>query len=383
MDITKDIKYIGVNDRKTDLFESQYKIPNGVAYNSYIIVDEKVAVMDSVEKDFGDEWLDKIKNELGQKHPDYLIVQHMEPDHSANILKFADRYPDAQIVSSAKAFGMMKNFFGTDFSDRRIVVGEGDTLTLGEHVLSFVTAPMVHWPEVIVTYDTKDKVLFSADAFGKFGTLDADEPWEDEARQYYIGIVGKYGAQVQALLDKAKALDIQKILPLHGPVLTEKLGYYVSLYDKWSKYEVEEKGVVIAYTSIYGGTKKAAEMLAEGLRENGEKVTIYDLARDDFFAAVADAFRFDRVVLATTSYNGDMFPDMRKFIFALIERGFKNRKVALIENGSWGPVAARKMTAMFEGSFGIEFALNPVKILSALNDDSRAQLENLKYELLK
>lgn len=383
MDITKDIKYVGVNDRKIDLFEGQYKVPNGVAYNSYIIIDEKIAVMDSVEKDFGDEWLDKIKNELGQKHPDYLVVQHMEPDHSANISKFADRYPEAQIVASAKAFGMMKNFFGTDFADRRVVVGEGDTLALGEHILTFATAPMVHWPEVIVTYDSKDKVLFSADAFGKFGALDADELWEDEARRYYIGIVGKYGAQVQALLDKAKALDIQKILPLHGPVLSEKLGHYVSLYDKWSKYEVEEKGVVIAYTSIYGGTKKAAELLAEGLRENGEKVTIYDLARDDFFAAVSDAFRFDRLVLATTTYNGDMFPDMRKFIFALIERGFKNRKVALIENGSWGPVAARKMTAMFEGSFGIEFALNPVKILSALNDDSRAQLENLKYELLK
>ncbi len=383
MDITKDIKYVGVNDKKIDLFEGQYKVPNGVAYNSYIIIDEKIAVMDSVEKNFGDEWLDKIGYELGQRHPNYLIVQHMEPDHSANISKFADRYPEAQIVASAKAFGMMKNFFGTDFSDKRIVVGEGDTLALGEHVLTFATAPMVHWPEVIVTYDAKDKVLFSADAFGKFGALDADEPWEDEARRYYIGIVGKYGAQVQALLDKAKALDIHKILPLHGPVLSEKLGYYVSLYDKWSKYEVEEKGVVIAYTSIYGGTKKAAELLAEGLRENGEKVTIYDLARDDFFAAVSDAFRFDRLVLATTTYNGDMFPDMRKFIFALIERGFKNRKVALIENGSWGPVAARKMTAMFEGSFGIEFALNPVKILSALNDDSRAQLENLKYELLK
>jgi len=383
MEITKDIRYVGVNDRKTDLFESQYRIPNGVAYNSYIIVDEKIAVMDSVEKDFGDEWLDKIGYELGQRHPDYLIVQHMEPDHSANIFKFSEKYPDAVIVASAKAFGMMKNFFGTDFSDRRLVVGEGDTLSLGEHVLTFVTAPMVHWPEVIVTYDAKDKVLFSADAFGKFGALDAEEDWVDEARRYYIGIVGKYGAQVQALLDKAKALDIQKILPLHGPVLTEKLGYYVSLYDKWSRYEVEEKGVVIAYTSIYGGTKKAALMLADGLKAEGEKVTVYDLARDDFFAAVSDAFRFDRIVLATTTYNGDMFPDMRKFIFALIERGFKNRKVALIENGSWGPVAARKMTAMFEGSFGIEFALNPVKILSALNDDSRAQLENLKYELLK
>ncbi len=383
MDITKDIKYVGVNDRKIDLFESQYKVPNGVAYNSYLIVDEKVAVMDSVEKDFGDEWLDKIKNELGQKHPDYLIVQHMEPDHSANILKFADRYPEAEIVASAKAFDMMKNFFGTDFSDRRLVVGEGDTLSLGEHILTFVTAPMVHWPEVIVTYDNKDKVLFSADGFGKFGALDVEEEWADEARRYYIGIVGKYGAQVQALLDKAKALDIQKILPLHGPVLSEKLGYYVSLYDKWSKYEVEEKGVVIAYTSIYGGTKKAAELLADGLREGGEKVTIYDLARDDFFAAVADAFRFDKIVLATTSYNGDMFPDMRKFIFALLERGFKNRKVALIENGSWGPVAARKMAAMFEGVQGIEFAENNVKILSALSDDSLASLENLKNELVK
>ncbi len=383
MDITKDIKYVGVNDMEIDLFEGQYTVPNGMAYNSYIIVDEKIAVMDSVDKNFGDRWLENIARELGQKHPDYLVVQHMEPDHSANIMSFAEKYPGAVIVSSSKAFGMMKNFFGTDFADRRLVVGENDTLNLGEHTLTFVTAPMVHWPEVIVTYDSKDKVLFSADAFGKFGALDADEEWVDEARRYYIGIVGKYGVQVQALLDKAKGLDIQKILPLHGPILSEKLGYYVSLYDKWSKYEVEERGVLIAYTSIYGNTKKAAVMLAEKLRAEGEKVTIYDLARDDFFAAVGDAFRFDRIVLATTTYNGDMFPDMRKFIFALIERGFKNRKVAFIENGSWGPVAARKMAAMFEGIQGIKQAENNVKILSALNDESNEQLENLKNELIK
>jgi len=382
MNITNDIIYVGVNDRKTDLFEGQYKIPNGVAYNSYIINDEKIAVMDSVDKGFGEEWLCNIEKHLGQKHPDYLIVQHMEPDHSANILSFAEKYPSSAIVSSAKAFGMMKNFFGTEFADRRVIVGEGDRLSLGKHTLTFVTAPMVHWPEVIVTYDEYEKVLFSADAFGKFGALDTDENWEDEARRYYIGIVGKYGVQVQSLLDKAKALDIRMILPLHGPVLKEKLGYYVSLYDKWSRYEPEEKGVIIAYTSIYGNTKKAALMLSDKLLEQGVKVTVYDLARDDFFAAVADAFRFDRVVLATTTYNGDMFPDMRKFIFALIERGFKNRKVAFIENGSWGPVAAKKMQAMLEGVQGIEFAQNNVKILSALNSGSVEQIEKLKNELL-
>ena len=382
MNITNDIIYVGVNDRKTDLFEGQYKIPNGVAYNSYIINDEKIAVMDSVDKGFGEEWLCNIEKHLGQKHPDYLIVQHMEPDHSANILSFAEKYPSSVIVSSAKAFGMMKNFFGTEFADRRVIVGEGDRLSLGKHTLTFVTAPMVHWPEVIVTYDEYEKVLFSADAFGKFGALDTDENWEDEARRYYIGIVGKYGVQVQSLLDKAKALDIRMILPLHGPVLKEKLGYYVSLYDKWSRYEPEEKGVIIAYTSIYGNTKKAALMLSDKLLEQGVKVTVYDLARDDFFAAVADAFRFDRVVLATTTYNGDMFPDMRKFIFDLIERGFKNRKVAFIENGSWGPVAAKKMQAMLEGVQGIEFAQNNVKILSALNSGSVEQIEKLKNELL-
>lgn len=382
MNITNDIIYVGVNDRKTDLFESQYKIPNGIAYNSYVINDEKIAVIDSVEKAFGEEWLCNIEKHLGQKHPDYLVVQHMEPDHSANIMSFAEKYPSSIIVSSAKAFGMMKNFFGTEFADRRVIVGEGDKLILGKHTLTFVTAPMVHWPEVIVTYDEYEKVLFSADAFGKFGALDTDEKWEDEARRYYIGIVGKYGVQVQALLDKAKTLDIQMILPLHGPVLKEKLGYYVSLYDKWSKYEPEENGVLIAYTSIYGNTKKAAVKLYDDLIASGKKVTIYDLARDDFFAAVGDAFRFDSVVLATTTYNGDMFPDMRKFIFALIERGFKNRRIAFIENGSWGPVAARKMASILEGVQGIEFLQNNVKILSALNNDSLEQLEKLKNELL-
>ena len=383
MEISKDIVYVGVNDKEIDLFESQYKVPDGVSYNSYIIMDKKIAVVDSVDKNFGSKWLDNIQNILGQKHPEYLIVQHMEPDHSANIMTFAEKYPDAVIVASAKAFPMMKSFFGTDFSDRRLVVGEGDTLSLGEHILTFVTAPMVHWPEVIATYDSKDKLLFSADAFGKFGALDKESEWADEARRYYIGIVGKYGVQVQALLNKAKALDIEKILPLHGPVLTENLGYYIDLYDKWSRYVPEEKGIVIAYTSIYGNTKKAAVKLYEDLTKAGEKATIYDLARDDFFAAVGDAFRFDRVVLATTTYNGDMFPDMRKYIFALIERGFKNRKVAFIENGSWGPVAVRKMKTMLEGIEGLTFTENNVKIVSALNDDSRNQLESLKNELIK
>ena len=348
MEITKDIKYIGVRDTKIDLFEGQYKVPDGMTYNSYIINDKKIAVVDSVDQNFGDEWLTNIQYELGQKSPDYLIVQHMEPDHSANIMKFAERYPDATIVASVKAFPMMKNFFGTDFSDRCLVVGEGDKLSLGEHTLSFLTAPMVHWPEVIVTYDEKEKLLFSADAFGTFGSFEHGDNWADEARRYYIGIVGKYGIQVQALLERAAKLEIEKILPLHGPVLDNNLSYYLGLYDTWSKYIPEEKGVLIAYTSIYGGTKKAAIMLAEKLRAEGEKVNIYDLARDDFFAAIGDAFRFDRIVLATTTYNGDMFPDMRKFIFALIERGFKNRKVSFIENGSWGPIAAKKMKSMLE-----------------------------------
>ena len=383
MEITKDIKYIGVRDTKIDLFEGQYKVPDGMTYNSYIINDKKIAVVDSVDQNFGDEWLTNIQYELGQKSPDYLIVQHMEPDHSANIMKFAERYPDATIVASVKAFPMMKNFFGTDFSDRCLVVGEGDKLSLGEHTLSFLTAPMVHWPEVIVTYDEKEKLLFSADAFGTFGSFEHGDNWADEARRYYIGIVGKYGIQVQALLERAAKLEIEKILPLHGPVLDNNLSYYLGLYDTWSKYIPEEKGVLIAYTSIYGGTKKAAIMLAEKLRAEGEKVNIYDLARDDFFAAIGDAFRFDRIVLATTTYNGDMFPDMRKFIFALIERGFKNRKVSFIENGSWGPIAAKKMKSMLENIESLTFSENNVKILSALNGESISQIENLKNELLK
>ena len=383
MNITKNIIYVGVNDREIDLFEGQYKVPDGMTYNSYIIVDEKIAVVDSVDQNFGDAWLSNIHYELGQKSPDYLIVQHMEPDHSANIMKFAEKYPDATIVASVKAFPMMKNFFGTDFADRRLIVGEGESLSLGEHNLTFLTAPMVHWPEVIVTYDEKEKLLFSADAFGTFGSFEHGDNWADEARRYYIGIVGKYGIQVQALLDRAKKLEIEKILPLHGPVLCDNLSYYLGLYDTWSKYIPEEKGVLIAYTSIYGNTKKAALMLAEKLKAEGEKVTIYDLARDDFFAAIGDAFRFDRIVLATTTYNGDMFPDMRKFIFGLIERGFKNRKIAFIENGSWGPVAAKKMKAMLENIDSITFSENNVKILSAMNSDVISQIENLKNELLK
>ena len=383
VEISQDIKYIGVRDTDIDLFEGQYIVPDGMTYNSYIIFDEKIAVVDSVDANFGDEWLSKIEYELGQKSPDYLIVQHMEPDHSANVLKFAEKYPDAVIVASVKAFPMMKNFFGTDFSDRRLTVGEGDTLSLGKHTLTFLTAPMVHWPEVIVTYDSTEKVLFSADAFGRFGSFDSTENWADEARRYYIGIVGKYGVQVQALLERASKLDIHKILPLHGPVLDDNLSYYIGLYDTWSKYIPEEKGVLIAYTSIYGNTKKAALMLSEKLRAEGEKVTVYDLARDDFFSAVGDAFRFDKIVLATTTYNGDMFPDMRKFIFALIERGFKNRTVSFIENGSWGPVAAKKMKAMLENIEGISFTEASVKILSALGFDSISQIKTLKNELLK
>lgn len=384
MKITNDIKYVGVNDRKIDLFEGQYIVPNGIAYNSYVIMDEKIAVMDSVDADFTDEWLDNIKNVLGDRKADYLIVQHMEPDHSANIVNFINNYPDAQIVASAKAFVMMKNFFGTDFKEKQIVVGEGDTLSLGKHNLTFVTAPMVHWPEVIVTYDSTDKVLFSADGFGKFGALDTDEDWACEARRYYIGIVGKYGAQVQSLLKKAAALDIEIICPLHGPVLSEDLGYYINLYDIWSGYRPEDEGVVIAYTSIYGNTKKAAMLLAEKLKENGcEKVVVNDLARCDMAEAVEDAFRYSKLVLATTTYNGDIFPAMRTFIDALTERNYQNRTVAFIENGSWGPVAARKMKDMLEKSKELTFADTSVKILSALNEDSTAQINALAEELTK
>ncbi len=382
MIITGDIKYIGVSDKRIDLFEGQYKVPNGISYNSYVIVDEKIAVMDTVDTAFTHEWLDNLQNTLEGKSPDYLIVQHMEPDHAANINVFSKTYPGAKIVSSSKSFGMMKNFFGTDFEDRRIVVGEGDTLNLGRHTLTFVTAPMVHWPEVIVTYDSYDKVLFSADGFGKFGTPDTDEPWADEARRYFIGIVGKYGAQVQAPLKKASTLDISTICPLHGPVLKENLGYYLNLYNTWSSYQPEEDGIVIAYTSVYGNTRKAVRQLEEKLNANGcPKVTVYDLARCDMSKAVADAFRYSKLVLATTTYNADIFPFMREFIEHLTERSFQNRTVALIENGSWAPMAAKVMRGLLENSKNITYTDTAVKILSSLNEDSKTQLVALADEL--
>lgn len=383
MQITKDIKYVGVNDHRIDLFEGQYVVPNGMAYNSYVVLDEKIAVMDTVDRAFTQEWLDNLAATLGDRKPDYLVVQHMEPDHSANIVSFMNAYPEASIVSSSKAFAMMKNFFGTEFEDRRIVVGEGDTLSLGKHTLTFVTAPMVHWPEVIVTYDSTDKVLFSADGFGKFGALDVEEEWADEARRYYIGIVGKYGVQTQALLKKASALDIRTICPLHGPVLSENLGYYLDLYNTWSSYGVESEGIVIAYTSVYGNTKKAVELLAEKLQEKGcEKVVVNDLARVDMAKAVGDAFRYGKLVLATTTYNGDIFPFMKEFIHHLTERGFKNRTVAFVENGSWAPQAARIMKTMLEGCKDINYTDTSVKIMSALSDDSRAQIDALVGELV-
>ncbi|MBO5110326.1 MAG: flavin reductase [Clostridia bacterium] len=384
MYVTEDIKYIGVNDRKIDLFEGQYHVPNGMAYNSYAILDEKIAVMDTVDAAFTHEWLDNLEGVLGGRTPDYLVVQHMEPDHSANIVSFVKAYPEAKIVSSQKAFAMMKNFFGTDFADRQVVVGEGSTLPLGRHTLTFVTAPMVHWPEVIVTYDSTDKVLFSADGFGKFGAWDAQEPWADEARRYYIGIVGKYGAQVQALLKKAGGLDIQIICPLHGPVLNENLGYYLNLYNTWSSYQPETEGIVVAYTSVYGNTKKAVLQLADKLRERGcPKVVLHDLARTDMAQAVSDAFRYSKLVLATTTYNADIFPFMREFIDHLTERNFQSRTVALVENGSWAPMAAKVMRGMLEGSKNLTFAENTVKILSALNEESSAQMNALADELCR
>jgi len=382
MNITNSIKYVGVNDHKIDLFEGQYDVPNGMAYNSYVIVDEKIAVMDTVDRNFTHEWLNNIEDALEGRKPDFLVVQHMEPDHSANIKNFMKNYPEATVVSSSKAFAMMKNFFGTEFEDRRIVVGEGDTLELGEHTLTFVTAPMVHWPEVIVTYDSKDKILFSADGFGKFGALDVDEDWACEARRYYIGIVGKYGAQVQALLKKAAKLDIQIICPLHGPVLTENLGYYIGLYNTWSSYGVESDGIMIAYTSVYGNTKKAVEILAEKLRIKGcPKVAVNDLARCDMAEAVEDAFRYGRIVLATTTYNADIFPFMREFINHLTERNFRNRTIGIIENGSWAPMAAKVIKKMLEGCKNITYTDTTVKINSALNDTSKEQLETLANEL--
>ena len=382
MTISKDIRYIGVNDHEVDLFEGQYPVPNGISYNSYVILDEKIAVMDTVDLNFGEQWLENLAAQLEGRKPDYLVVHHMEPDHSANIDMFLERYPEAVVVASARAFAMMKNFFGTDYADRRVVVGEGDTLSLGKHTLTFVTAPMVHWPEVVVSYDAYDKVLFSADGFGKFGALDMEEEWACEARRYYIGIVGKYGAQVQALLKKAAALDIAMICPLHGPVLKENLGYYLTLYDIWSSYKVESEGVVIAYTSIYGNTKKAVELLEQKLLEKGAKVVVHDLARCDMTEAVEDAFRYGKIVLATSTYNGDIFPFMKTFIHHLTERNFQNRTVGLIENGSWAPVAAKVMAGMLEKSKNITFTGTTVKIFSAMNDENRAQISAMAEELL-
>ena len=386
MEISKDIRYIGVNDHEVDLFEGQYVVPLGMAYNSYVILDEKVAVMDTVAEGFTHPWLDNLAAALGDRKPDYLIVQHMEPDHSASIGCFMRTYPEAAIVSSAKAFTMMKNFYGEDYAEKRVVVGEKDTLSLGKHTLTFIAAPMVHWPEVIVTYDDADKVLFSADGFGKFGALDVEDPegWACEARRYYFGIVGKYGAQVQALLKKASALDIQIICPTHGPVLTENLGYYLDLYNTWSSYGVESEGVVIAYTSVYGHTKAAAELLAKKLADRGcPKVSLTDLARDDMPEAVEDAFRYGTLVLASTTYNAEVFPPMREFINHLAERGYKNRTVAFIENGSWAPTAAKVMKGLLEGCKGLSFAEPTVRILSALNDESEAQLDALADALCK
>ena len=384
MNITEDIKYVGVNDHDIDLFEGQYQVENGMAYNSYVITDDKIAIFDTVDAHFSEEWLANIKNVLGDAKPDYLIIQHMEPDHSASIGIFMENYPDTTIVASAKAFTMMKQFFGTDYAEHQLVVKEKDTLELGKHTLTFVAAPMVHWPEVIMTYDSYAKVFFSADAFGKFGALDVEEDWACEARRYYFGIVGKYGAQVQALLKKAAGLDIQTICPLHGPVLNKNLDFYLNLYQTWSAYEPEDKGVLIAYTSVYGNTKKAAELLAQMLVDKGcEKVAITDLARDDIAEAVEDAFRYDRLVLATTTYNGDVFPFMREFIESLTERNYQKRTIGLIENGSWAATAAKVMRQLFEKSKEITFTETTVKIMSALNEESTTQLEKLAEELCK
>ena len=384
MKITQDIRYVGVNDRKIDLFEGQYVVPNGMAYNSYVILDSKIAVMDTVDASFTHEWLDNVQKALGGKKPDYLVVQHMEPDHSANIVNFLSAFPSAVVVSSAKAFTMMQNFFGKDFSDRRIVVGEGDTLSLGKHVLSFVTAPMVHWPEVIMTYDSADKVLFSADGFGKFGATDADEDWACEARRYYFGIVGKYGAQVQAVLKKAAGLDIEKICPLHGPVLTENLPYYLNLYNIWSSYGVETDGICICYTSVYGHTKAAAELLAEKVKAKGcPKVAVNDLARCDMAEAVEDAFRYGKIVLATTTYNADIFPFMKEFILHLTERNFQNKTIGFIENGSWAPMAIKTMQNMLAASKNIAYCENAVHIKSAMSEENKNEIEKLAEELCK
>lgn len=381
--ITNDIRYVGVNDHAVDLFEGQYVVPNGMSYNSYVILDEKVAVLDTVDQHFADQWLKNIADTLQGRQPDYLVVHHMEPDHAANVDVFLKAYPQATVVSSAKAFAMMKNFFGSDYAQRRIVVGEGDALNLGRHTLNFVTAPMVHWPEVVVSYDACDKVLFCADGFGKFGALDVEEEWADEARRYFIGIVGKYGAQVQALLKKAAGLDIEIICPLHGPVLKENLGYYLDLYNTWSSYTAERSGILVAYASVYGHTREAALLLAEKLKERGETVAIADLARDDMAKALADAFCYDRLVLATPTYNADVFPCMKTFIHTLIDHNFRNRRVALMENGSWAPMANKVMRGMLENCKDLHFTENTVKILSSLSDESRAQIEALADELCR
>ena len=381
--ITKDIRYIGVNDHKIDLFEGQYIVPNGMAYNSYLVLDEKIAVMDTVDGKFLDEWLNNLKAQLGGRQPDYLVVHHMEPDHSANIDRFANDYPNALIVSTDKAFVMMEKFFGKNYADRRVVVKDGDTLTLGKHTLSFYTAPMVHWPEVMMTYDSADKVLFSADAFGKFGSLDCEEDWACEARRYYFGIVGKYGVQAGAILKKLAGLDIQIICPLHGPVLKENLGYYLDLYNTWTSYGVESEGVLICYTSVYGNTKKAVELLERELLANGcQKVAVNDLARCDMAEAVEDAFRYGKVVLATTTYNGEIFPFMREFLHELTERGFKNRKVGIIENGSWAPVAAKAIKKALENSKNIEFTDTTVTIHSAVKSENLEQIKSLAKEII-
>ena len=384
MKITDTVKYIGVNDKNIDLFEGQYIVPNGMAYNSYVIIDEKIAVMDTVDINFTEEWLGNLEKALDGRKPDYLVVQHMEPDHSANIDVFLKKYPEAAVVSSAIAFKIMNQFFGTDYANRRVIVNDGNTIDLGERKLTFYTAPMVHWPEVIVTYDNKDKILFSADGFGKFGALDTDEDWACEARRYYFGIVGKYGVQTQALLKKAATLDIEKICPLHGPILTENLGYYIDLYNTWSSYGVESEGVVIAYTSVYGNTKKAVEILAQKLKENGcPKVAVNDLARCDMAEAVEDAFRYGKIVLATTTYNSDIFPFMRTFIDELKERGYKNRTIAFVENGSWAPTATNVMKRMLENSKNITYAENSITIKSAVTDENIDQLDALAKELCK
>ena len=379
--ISQEIHYVGVNDHAIDLFESQYRVPHGMAYNSYVITDEKTAVIDSVDAHFAEAWLDNIRNVLGGKTPDYIIVQHMEPDHSGSLLRFLEAYPAAKVVASAKAFPMIQNFFNADFAERQIVAGEGSSLALGKHTLAFLAAPMVHWPEVIMTYDSTDKVLFSADAFGKFGALDEQEPWEDEARRYYIGIVGKYGGQVQAVLKKASALDIRTICPLHGPVLSGDLSRYLDLYGKWSSYTPEEDGILIAYTSVYGNTCKAVEHLAETLKAAGQKVVVRDLARSDMSQAVADAFRYSRLVLATTTYNNDIFPFMREFIEHLTARGFCSRTVAIVENGSWAPSAARVIKGLLEKSRNLTLLEPVVTLRSALSEESTAQLEQLAKAL--